>query len=237
VALRDPRERPHFEGFKLWVEAVCLNQVDYEERETQVRKMQNIYCNAWTVIVWLGEEENEREKAIDLIKTLSAAGREDCGEALERKLTEEPSYLGTGCWLALHELMQRPYWTRLQVIQEIVLGSSRVLIRCGGSCVEWTSLCTGIEVLFSHLWTLKDRLLKRDVALCNRSMDTRRRTPSLYLVYKDLIVLSRHEEQGGDHLSFRQLLDVANATISRDVRQSLWISRHGGPCNCQVAYP
>jgi hypothetical protein len=94
VALRALCGRPHFEeGFKLWVDTLCIIQADYKEREAQVRKMQNIYGNAWTVIAWLGGEEYEGGKAIDLIKTLSTAGREDCSEELEGKLTEEPSCL------------------------------------------------------------------------------------------------------------------------------------------------
>ena len=112
AALRAFRGRPDFEGrFKLWVDALCINQADYEEREHLVRKMQNIYGNAWTVMAWLGKEEIESEKAINLIEALSSAGGEGRGQELERKLTETPNYLGSGCWLALHKLIQRPYWT------------------------------------------------------------------------------------------------------------------------------
>jgi len=223
VALRALRERPGFEGgFKFWVDALCINQVDYEERERQVRRMHDIYGNAWTVIAWLGEEADESEKAVTLIKTLSAAGREGRGEELQRKLTEEPEYLGNGSWLALHELMQRPYWTRLWIIQEIVLGSSGVLILCGDSCIGWLSFCSGIGVLFSHLWTLKDNLLQRDIVLCKSRVDPRWKTPSIHLVHKDLRLLSQNEEQGGDRLSFGRLLDIANAAISCDVRDKVY---------------
>jgi hypothetical protein len=82
--------------------------------------------------------------------------------------------------------------------------------------------CTGIEFLFNPLCTLKDRLLERGGALCNRSVDTRSRTPSLHLVNKNLRALSLHEEQGGGHLSFGRLLDIANAAISRDVRDKVY---------------
>jgi hypothetical protein len=62
--------RPHFEeGFKLWADTLCIIQADYKEREAQVRKMQNIYGNEWTVVAWLGGEDNDSEKAIDLMKT------------------------------------------------------------------------------------------------------------------------------------------------------------------------
>jgi hypothetical protein len=222
AALRVLRGRPDFENrFRLWVDALCINQADYEERGNQVRKMRNIYGNAWTVIAWLGEEENESEKAINLIDDLSSVGREGRGQELERKLTEDPNYLGNGCWLALHELIQRPYWTRLWIIQEIALGSSGVLIRCGNSSINWTSLCAGIEVLFNHLWTVKDQLLAHDSALCNNSIRGWK-TPSLHFVYKDLRFLSLCEEQGGDRLNFGRLLDIANIASSRDIRDKVY---------------
>ena len=187
VALRALRERQHFEErFKLWVDALCINQRNYEERASQVKKMQNIYGNAWMVITWLGNEENESDKAIDLILILSNANSERRVKWLESKLTNEPNYIGIGSWLALHELMQRPYWTRVWIIQEIVLGSSGVLILCGRRSIEWTSFCEGIRVLYNNFWTTKDRLLAHDVVICKSSIRPPWKILSLHLVYRDL---------------------------------------------------
>ena len=223
VALRAMCGRPDFETrYKLWVDALCINQRDYGERERQVRKMHNIYGNAWAVIAWLGEEENESGKAINLIEALAKAGREDRGHELEARLTKEPNYLGNGSWIALHELMQRPYWTRLWIIQEIVLGSSGVVIRCGNNFIDWKSFCAGIGVLFKHLWIVKDSLLERELYLRKSSTDPRWITESLHFVYRDLRVLSQYEEQGGDRLGFGRLLDIANDACSSDIRDKVY---------------
>jgi hypothetical protein len=223
VALRALRKRPDFEaGYKLWVDALCINQKDYEERDRQICKMQNIYGNARAVIAWLGEEENESDKAINLIESLSNACGEGRGEELEARLNEEPDCLGNGGWLALHELMNRPYWTRLWIIQEIVLGSSRVVIRCGNSFIDWGIFCAGIRVLFNHLWMVKDWLLARELALRGSFDDPRWMTVSLHLVYKDLRVLSQYEEQGNNRLSFGRLLEIANSAHSRDIRDKVY---------------
>ncbi len=40
----------------LWVDAVCINQDDTPEKESQVSIMREIYRKASNVIVWLGEE-------------------------------------------------------------------------------------------------------------------------------------------------------------------------------------
>jgi hypothetical protein len=223
VALRALRGNPVFQaGYKLWVDALCINQTDYKERDQQIGKMQNIYGNAWAVIAWLGEEEDESDQAIGLLEALSSAGRKGCAHELEAKLTLDPEYLGNGSWLALHELMNRPYWTRLWIIQEIVLGSSGVIIRCGDSLIDWKTFCSGIRVLSKHLWIAKDWLLEREMALRKIPGERAWLTTSLHLVDKDLRVLSHYEEEGGGRLGFGRLLEVANSASSRNIRDKVY---------------
>ncbi|KAH7110856.1 heterokaryon incompatibility protein-domain-containing protein, partial [Dendryphion nanum] len=42
---------------KIWVDAVCINQVDDTERTEQVQIMGLVYSIAQRVLVWLGEED------------------------------------------------------------------------------------------------------------------------------------------------------------------------------------
>jgi hypothetical protein len=44
---------------RLWVDQVCINQDDKEERSQQVQFMNRIYENALHVLVWLGEDEQK----------------------------------------------------------------------------------------------------------------------------------------------------------------------------------
>ena len=56
AALRSIRDsRVLKAGVKLWVDALCINQDDLEERNRQVKRMQSIFSNAQSVFVWLGE--------------------------------------------------------------------------------------------------------------------------------------------------------------------------------------
>lgn len=41
----------------LWIDALCMNQGDLEEKGHQVARMGQVYRNASSVIVWLGEDE------------------------------------------------------------------------------------------------------------------------------------------------------------------------------------
>lgn len=44
---------------KLWVDAVCINQMNMEEKTEQIAMMGRIYGKAQQVLVWLGEADND----------------------------------------------------------------------------------------------------------------------------------------------------------------------------------
>jgi hypothetical protein len=52
----------------LWIDAVCINQKDHEEKERQIQSMAKIYSNAKRTIVWLGEEADGSSDAIEAIR-------------------------------------------------------------------------------------------------------------------------------------------------------------------------
>lgn len=43
----------------LWVDAICINQNDVEERNYQVGLMSSIYSSAWRVLCWLGDPKGD----------------------------------------------------------------------------------------------------------------------------------------------------------------------------------
>jgi hypothetical protein len=52
----------------LWADAVCINQSNDDEKTTQVRMMQDIYSQADTGIVWLGDSKDTDEAALELME-------------------------------------------------------------------------------------------------------------------------------------------------------------------------
>jgi hypothetical protein len=52
----------------IWVDAVCIDQENLEERRQQVQIMAKIYSNAHRVIVWLGDETVEIKGALEDIR-------------------------------------------------------------------------------------------------------------------------------------------------------------------------
>jgi hypothetical protein len=51
-------------AYIIWIDALCINQTDLDERSYQVGLMQEIYCNAESVVAWLGESDGPRDKIV-----------------------------------------------------------------------------------------------------------------------------------------------------------------------------
>lgn len=68
---------------RLWTDAVCINQGDFEERARQVNMMGEIYSRAEVVHVWLGDEDYGIENCLRLIRDIynCTEGKCDGGDA------------------------------------------------------------------------------------------------------------------------------------------------------------
>lgn len=59
------RLRHHARNQVLWLDAICINQEDSEDKSHQVAMMADIYSQADRVIVWLGEGTPESDYALE----------------------------------------------------------------------------------------------------------------------------------------------------------------------------
>ena len=67
------RQRRKERNLFLWIDAVCINQADDDERTEQVALMGSIYQRAVEVVIWLGERRQEDELGEWLQGTYSRA--------------------------------------------------------------------------------------------------------------------------------------------------------------------
>lgn len=63
----------------LWIDALCINQEDLEEKSVQIPLMGSIYSHASRVLVWLGDEADSSAQAMDLIREVARAKHSDFG--------------------------------------------------------------------------------------------------------------------------------------------------------------
>ncbi|EEU43137.1 uncharacterized protein NECHADRAFT_83581 [Fusarium vanettenii 77-13-4] len=75
-ALRRLRKKQ--EILTIWIDAVCINQDDLEERAQQVTLMSSIYSLASTVHIWLGENNVGVETCLGLIRDICNYNSRQC---------------------------------------------------------------------------------------------------------------------------------------------------------------
>lgn len=135
-ALRDIRDAT--EKVQIWIDALCINQSDIAECNHQVRQMADVYKNTKRVFIWMGPDIPEFEDAIDLMNwlkqctsnpLLGVGGMASFAESKHRKEG----------WAALTELVQRPWWNRVWIVQEAVYGRDPVVV-VGKDRFEWELL-------------------------------------------------------------------------------------------------
>ena len=142
---------------RLWIDAICINQGDKEERSSQVLLMRQIYKYASRVVVWLGIETPEIVSALNLLRSVkemiefdgSADGSEMPSQSdiakvrnyldADMSAKEALSYL-------FRDLLMLAWWGRVWVIQEVAV-SSRATVVIGESELEWSSVCDAIGTI------------------------------------------------------------------------------------------
>ncbi|KAF5023695.1 hypothetical protein F66182_4261 [Fusarium sp. NRRL 66182] len=115
----------------LWVDSICIDQDNIQERNHQVFIMKSIYSAAFCVRVYIGGAGSDTESAMQLIS--------DCDLMSDPEQVKDRILVDKEGSLALTKLLMRPYWQRMWIFQEIVLGQ-RVMVHCGSFEVPWRGL-------------------------------------------------------------------------------------------------
>ena len=134
-ALRHLRHSRH-EALVVWIDAICIDQRNIEERSSQIQLMGSIYRQARRVLVWLGEETATSSMAIAFLERLNTeCTLFELGDSLSSVALEQPwstirKLEFSSSWESLGEFFSRPWWKRLWVLQEVAL-AHEVTMQCG----------------------------------------------------------------------------------------------------------
>lgn len=128
----------------LWIDALCINQEDNEEKNHQIPVMNTIYTASETLTVWLGPADTDSDSAMENLYQLGCASPYDKIPVLPRQILE-----------SFQHLLSRPWWSRVWIIQEIVMGGLwermfRVNVMCGEKQIIWPTLVIAAARLWSH---------------------------------------------------------------------------------------
>ncbi|KAL1642284.1 hypothetical protein SLS61_009774 [Didymella pomorum] len=111
-----------------WVDALCVDQQNVLERNAQVARMADIFHKASGVVVWLGREDDFTADALEVIHKVSAIPETDWSsvpytsfyDSVEITHSSKPD-LTYHHWLGFIALINRPWFRRAWVVQEITL--------------------------------------------------------------------------------------------------------------------
>ena len=120
---------------RLWVDAVCIDQQNLDERSRQVQYMRLIYSRATRVIVWLGLKVPGLEKAMDLAEIIheirSSDRLDETTEGVNKvELIQNVSMLAMATLTAeeeaaehLQALLSRDFFSRSWCVQEVLVSA------------------------------------------------------------------------------------------------------------------
>jgi hypothetical protein len=139
-------ESKYKRGGRIWIDALCINQRNMAERNVQVKRMKSIYEEARAVYACVGPDLQEGERICNFINYMTAAGL----ESLETSRDLVRTIDDLSIWKGVIELLSRPYWGRLWIIQEVILPKSRV------------QLCFGDRDCYLTAWFMTFVILRTD---------------------------------------------------------------------------
>jgi hypothetical protein len=122
---------------RLWMDSVCIDQRNVEEKNCQVARMGQIFATATRVVVWLGEQDENTGSAYGTIRLLAKAGsvlaKQDEATIRHGLLTKQVCEVA-GFWQVtrkeiqvMADLLKRVWFGRAWVYQESVLARETVV--------------------------------------------------------------------------------------------------------------
>lgn len=155
---------------RLWVDAICINQADDDEKTAQVGLMAEIFRRATGVLVWLGPKQDDSDEGLEALKQLGLIAlqtlislqrqpRNSSQSPVNRKNiwdhvltamrpTWFPSDVPAFNLEAVLRILERPWFRRVWVLQEAALNNN-VAVFCGQQTIKRTVLWAGARTAVS----------------------------------------------------------------------------------------
>lgn len=115
------------QSLPVWVDSICINQHDVPERNWQVSLMGDIYRTAVRVKSWIGSSDSYSDYAFAFA---------NCHEHDEIVSLNDSSRMKQTALESIGIVLEKPYWRRLWIIQEMALARELWLV-CGIRTVQW----------------------------------------------------------------------------------------------------
>ena len=129
----------------IWIDQICINQADTDEKNVQVAMMHNIFHFAASVLAWLGPADVYARVAIKAYSILNEHEQKTPGffkclrDITEATKAVEPAGMQLGHWIGRSKFFGRSYFERMWIFQEIVVAKEITAV-CGAFKIPWEGL-------------------------------------------------------------------------------------------------
>ena len=117
----------------LWIDQICIDQDNEDDKNVQLPYMAEIYKKAQEVIVWVGNSGDGSEFAMDFLKRLATQGETISPHLMAHLGYQKP--MST----QLHDFLSRPWFSRVWTLQEAAV-ASKCTVHCGADRIPWSFL-------------------------------------------------------------------------------------------------
>ncbi|EPE34166.1 hypothetical protein GLAREA_07179 [Glarea lozoyensis ATCC 20868] len=208
----------------IWIDAICINQYDEaankKEKGHQINMMGSIYSAAKSVIVWLGITDEHSKPAIEAVNLFSTIEPETFSNVristlfddVLNELTDEVDIE----WLSLAAFLQRTWFSRIWVVQEVFL-PTKILVLCGSSTLTWSAITACSR--FLRATNLGNVLMEEAEKVTNPNTATETVYVKNILSNQYIFESMREQKRADRVLNLEQLLSYSryfNATEAQD---------------------
>ena len=139
-----------------WIDQICVDQENLNERKHQVQLMRRIYGQARRTLIWLGPYNAELDGDVFALIDRTDKACQTHGDRIVRRnsLAQTRSFglpdFDSRDWDALTQFLLRPWFRRVWIIQEVALSQRPPLMLGGNTIYPWDR--------FAHLIRWLERL-------------------------------------------------------------------------------
>jgi hypothetical protein len=139
------------DDYWVWIDSICINQEDENERALQVQLMGRVYRESARTVVWLGTGTAETDRAIGFLGILP----DEVVTLRLSKILHDPQ-----TWKDLEAFFLLPWWTRVWTLQEYVIpplvdfhcGKKKIQDKDFSEAMQGLYICSRSRVGDSNVW-------------------------------------------------------------------------------------
>ncbi|GME28712.1 chitin recognition protein [Neofusicoccum parvum] len=151
----------------LWIDALCIDQTNPDEKAHQISLMGEIYARASQVVIWLGRDASYLDdfawihgefaqamnSMVEKFGFEAVASRSPLDKAFFEDLgLEMPLDTWYRCWRSYFRFYQcRRWFRRAWIVQEAALARD-ISVRCGSSSIHWISMWAMARFILFSGW-------------------------------------------------------------------------------------